>query len=276
MPDPTDPLGIEKLINEPWAEDNKTLVERLEEKRDALNETIKEEIGKAAEGAQSVDDAIKNIDKAIEKLEKEIEGLIRTEAEHIREEAAKEAYREEDIEYYKWVAIKDWRTCPMCRGLDGGIIGLTIPPYMDPPIHTNCRCFTIPYELTEAEKRLYEKGENGDEGAGKATVDSRKFSEYVFKDGAAHGKDAVFKNLGYSAKDSELLAQIYQEQGAAKYASGNYTLGKLDDFGQRINIEIELYGIGNAAGKTSYINSGWIIRPDDTISLNTPFSGFTR
>ena len=50
------------------------------------------------------------------------------------------------------MAIKDWRTCPMRKGLDGGIIGLTIPGYMDPPLHTNCRCFTIPYELTEAER----------------------------------------------------------------------------------------------------------------------------
>jgi len=77
-----------------------------------------------------------------------------------------EAYKEEDVKYYKWVAIKDWRTCPMCKGLDGGIIGLTIPSYMDPPVHTNCRCFTIPYELTDVEKRLYEKIQNGKVGIG--------------------------------------------------------------------------------------------------------------
>jgi hypothetical protein len=38
------------------------------------------------------------------------------------------------------------------------------------------------------------------EGTGNtATVDVRKFSEYIFKDGAAPGKDVVFKNLGYSS-----------------------------------------------------------------------------
>jgi filamentous hemagglutinin len=105
---------------------------------------------------------------------------------------------------------------------------------------------------------------------------ARKFSEYIFKDGAAPGKDVVFKNLGYTAEDSQMLANIYEGQAAAKYASGNYTLGKLDGFGQRINIEIELNGIGNAAGKTSYIQSGWMIQPDNLITLNTPFSGFTR
>lgn len=108
------------------------------------------------------------------------------------------------------------------------------------------------------------------------SVDSRKFSAYIFKDGAAPGKDIIFKNLGYDINDSKLLTDIYQEQGAIKYKSGNYTLGKLDQFGQRINIEIELPGIGNETGKISYINSGWMIKPDGSISLNTPFSGFTR
>jgi len=114
-------------------------------------------------------------------------------------------------------------------------------------------------------------------GAGSnATVNSRKFSEYIFKDGAAPGKDVVYKNLGYGAQDSEMLTKIYQEQGAAKYAAGEYSLGKLDSYGQRIDIEIQLNGIGDAAGKTSYLKSGWMINPDGSIKLNTPFSGFTR
>jgi hypothetical protein len=28
-------------------------------------------------------------------------------------------------------------------------------------------------------------------------VDSRKFSEYIFKEDADHGKDKIFKSLGY-------------------------------------------------------------------------------
>jgi filamentous hemagglutinin len=67
-----------------------------------------------------------------------------------------------------------------------------------------------------------------------------------------------------------------EDQAALKYAKGEYTLGKADSFGQRINIEIELPGIGEAAGKTSYIKSGWMIKADGSITLNTPFSGFTK
>lgn len=93
--------------------------------------------------------------------------------------------------------------------------------------------------LTKANRSVRE-AEKVAEGVSKAVVDSRKFSEYIFKDGAAPGKAVVYKNLGYSVKDSELLTKVYQEQAAAKYASENYTLGKLDSFGQRINIEMSL------------------------------------
>jgi len=45
---------------------------------------------------------------------------------------------------------------------------------------------------------------------------------------------------------------MYQEQAAVKFAQGAYTYGKLDKWGQRIDIEIELPGIREAAGKTFF------------------------
>jgi filamentous hemagglutinin len=110
----------------------------------------------------------------------------------------------------------------------------------------------------------------------RATVDPRKFSEYIFKEGSAPGKAIVFEDLGYGVQDSKLLSAIYEQQAAAKYAAGEYTLGTLDGYGQRINIEIKLNGIGDYSNKTSYIKSGWMINADGSISLNTPFSGFTQ
>jgi len=111
---------------------------------------------------------------------------------------------------------------------------------------------------------------------GRASVDVRKFSEYIFKEGDPSGKAHVFKSLGYGPEHAEQLAGMYQEQGAAKFANNEYTLGKLDQHGQRIDIEIKLKGIGDNAGKVSNLKSGWMIKPDGSISLNTPFSGFTQ
>lgn len=124
------------------------------------------------------------------------------------------------------------------------------------------------------------------DGGGKATdtaanevstvVDTRKFSDYIFKPGADHGKNVVFESLGYTADDSATLSEIWQTQAAQKYANGDFTLGKADQYGQRINIEIALPGKGGASRQTSYLQSGWMIQPDGSLKLNTPFSGFTR
>lgn len=112
---------------------------------------------------------------------------------------------------------------------------------------------------------------------GNVSADMRKFTEYIFKDGAAPGKDVVYKNLGYSMENSEALTKNYIEQAMKKYKKGQYQInGDPTQYGQKINIEIELPGIGDAAGKTSYLKSGWMIRPDGSITLNTPFSGFTK
>ncbi len=110
----------------------------------------------------------------------------------------------------------------------------------------------------------------------RATAPVQKFADYVFRRGATHGKDAVFRELGYAEEHSARLAKMWEEQGAAKFANGEYTLGKLDQYGQRIDIEIEVPGIGSASGKTSHMRSGWMVQPDGSIKLNTPFSGFTR
>ena len=111
--------------------------------------------------------------------------------------------------------------------------------------------------------------------AEQALVDTRKFSDYIFTANSG-GKDAVFKSLGYTTEDSAALAKIWQTQAAEKFAKGEYVLGKLDQYGQRIDIEIELPRKADVLGQTSYLKSGWMVQSDGTIKLNTPFSGFTR
>jgi RHS repeat-associated protein len=98
----------------------------------------------------------------------------------------------------------------------------------------------------------------------------QKFSDYVFKVGDPSGKGAIFKSLGYSAADSEDLAQTYESQAAQKIASGDFTLGRfLPEYGQNINVVIQLNG--------KELVSGWMIRPtDEGITLNTPFAGFAN
>jgi hypothetical protein len=123
--------------------------------------------------------------------------------------------------------------------------------------------------------RVAEDGERAlGEGAEAAAVDPAKFSDYIFKEGADHGKDAIFRSYGYGPGDSEELAETYRTQAATQYADGNYTLGKLDQYGQRITVDIRLQGQGVAAGRSTIVKAGFMIDPDGSIRLITPFAGF--
>jgi filamentous hemagglutinin len=119
-------------------------------------------------------------------------------------------------------------------------------------------------------------GKGNQAAAVDAVSDIRKFTDYIFKPDADHGKDAVFKSLGYTADDSVELSTLWQQQAVDKYAQGDFKLGKADQYGQRVDIEIALPGKGVEAGKVSYLRSGWMIQADGSLKLNTPFSGFTR
>ncbi|SNS65924.1 hypothetical protein SAMN05421812_101294 [Asanoa hainanensis] len=107
-----------------------------------------------------------------------------------------------------------------------------------------------------------------------ATV--RKFSDYIFKPGATHGKDKVFRSYGYDRTHSEQLAAEYTRQGTVRYQAGDYTLGREDHHGQRVTIPIDIVGQGPAVGRSTTVKSGWMVRPDGALTLNTPFTGFVR
>jgi hypothetical protein len=101
-------------------------------------------------------------------------------------------------------------------------------------------------------------------------ADPRKFSAYVLVPDHPSGKDRIFLELlGYrprSEEDARTLVATYVAQASERLSRREYTVGRRDHHGQRYTIEIEL---GNVV-----ILSGWILRPDGTLWLATPFTGF--
>lgn len=100
-----------------------------------------------------------------------------------------------------------------------------------------------------------------------------KFDPYLFdtKGVYGHAKDRLFKSWGYSVEDAEYLKTEIEKQGLEKYISGEYTLGKLNEHGQRISISIEL----KRKDKSSIVTflSGWMVYPNGGIQLTTPYGG---
>ncbi len=81
----------------------------------------------------------------------------------------------------------------------------------------------------------------------------------------------MFESWGYTIADSAQLQKEIEDQALEKYISGNYTLGKLNKYGQRITIPIEL-NRKNGADIVSF-QTGWTILPNGIIKLNTPYGG---
>jgi anti-sigma-K factor RskA len=70
--------------------------------------------------------------------------------------------------------------------------------------------------------------------------------------------------------NAEKLKNEFEKQAQEKYSAGDYTLGKLDVQGQRINIEILIERESKDAA--SFI-SGWMVRKKGFITNNTPLGG---
>ena len=79
----------------------------------------------------------------------------------------------------------------------------------------------------------------------------------------------MLESWGYSVRDSSYLKEEIEKQGLEKYKNGNYTIGLLNEYGQRISIRVELQR-KNGDGTVSFI-TGWMVNPNGLIQLNTPF-----
>lgn len=106
-----------------------------------------------------------------------------------------------------------------------------------------------------------------------ATCPIEKFTGYIFSDKEEHvsnGKIELFKALGFRKEDSEYLKTQYDTQARQKYLNGDYTIGKLDEHGQRIKISIV---VDSSTRKNIEFITGWMVHPLGKIMCSTPFAG---
>jgi hypothetical protein len=69
--------------------------------------------------------------------------------------------------------------------------------------------------------------------------------------------------------DSQYLQQEFTKQAKLAYSVGDYELGLLNEYGQRINIVIKLKR-KNTNEYVSFV-SGWMVYPNGKIILTTPY-----
>ena len=162
--------------------------------------------------------------------------------------------------FFNWVEWQHVGTglshCGVCLVLNKCWFNNALKPKL--PQHEKCHCFT---------KEISQPIPNKD---AKAKCDIRKFSDYIFADKYAwNGKRNLFEMLGFGIQDVNLLKSEYEKQAVEKYCLGEYVLAKLDEQGQRINIDIN---ITNKNGRKIVFTSGWMVEPKGEIRNNTPLA----
>lgn len=163
-------------------------------------------------------------------------------------------------DWVEWLHITRGKThCEICLKLDQCWFMNSNKP--DLPQHPYCHC--------EAQRIPYERVLN----EANAVSDYRKYDPYLFnRDNVYdHKKQQLFENWGYTIDDSKWLQQEIEKQALEKYVAGEYSLGRLNEQGQRISIRIE---IPRKKGKdmVSFV-LGWMVEPKGKIRLNTPYGG---
>ncbi len=149
--------------------------------------------------------------------------------------------------------------CEECLQLDGCWFAKDKTPKW--PHHMFCHCVLIDVSYDMVLKKST------------AIAPFSKFDPYLFdRDNKyGHKKQIMFESWGYTIEDSEWLQGEIEKQGLNKYISGDYVLGKLNEQGQRISIRIEI--LNRIKGGTVSFITGWMVRPNGQITLNTPYGG---
>ena len=62
----------------------------------------------------------------------------------------------------------------------------------------------------------------------------------------------------------------FDVQAKQKYLNGDYEIGKLDEYGQRISITIT---VDSATKQNIKLVTGWMVHPLGKITCNTPLGG---
>lgn len=124
-------------------------------------------------------------------------------------------------------------------------------------LHPNCDCLMI--NIAKPKDEIV------------ANCDLRKFTDYVFgKKYASNGKIKLLLSLGFEKEDSLYLKQQLDLQAKEKYLNGEYELGNLNEYGQRINITIQL---SSKTKRNISLITGWLVHPLGKITCNTPLGG---
>ena len=165
-----------------------------------------------------------------------------------------------DSNWVKWVHHSQGpNCCQECVRLNGCLFSEDKAPIW--PHHPNCHCTLDPIDYSTVLL------------VASAQSEYSKFDPYLFNTIGLypHKKEKLFAQWGYTVDDARWLQAEIERQAREKYLAGEYTLGVLNDKGQRISIRVSIPRRDN--GEIVSFITGWMVYPDGRIQLTTPYGG---
>ena len=156
---------VKAIVHKPWR--GSDFSKRIWK---SYTETLPNELGDALLRGSVLGHSSEQIFKMMRQRLKDVEDyqlhrLIITEMGHVAETATAQAYKEEGVEQYQYLATLESHTCDECAHLDLKVFDLKdkVEGLNYPLIHPYCRCTTMPYikGLPDSSERWARNSETG-------------------------------------------------------------------------------------------------------------------
>lgn len=140
-----DQNAIRVAVNTKWFE-SKNFSDRIWVNKAVMEKEVKNVIQQGIIRGEDIQKMVLDVEGRLNVGYSSAARLVRTETNHIYNQAAVDSYAEGGVDKYRFVATLDKRTSQICRELDGKVFDVDSarPGINEPPMHPYCRSTTIP------------------------------------------------------------------------------------------------------------------------------------
>lgn len=199
---------VKKALENDWSGANYS--SRIWSNTDNLAKAIKNEVVIGLNKGLNYRTMSQNIAKKFETSYKNAERLVRTETNHIQNQATLMGYMDAGVVKYQFLAVLDSRTSHTCSDLNGEVFKTEDATEGEnyPPMHPHCRSTTVPYEYADIESDNEKPKENFENNENEGIINN---NGTVFVEGGRYRNIGNINSTKYRDEPLELLRKYEQK-----------------------------------------------------------------
>ena len=199
---------VKKALENEWSGANYS--SRIWSNTDNLAKAIKNEVVIGLNKGLNYRTMSQNIAKKFETSYKNAERLVRTETNHIQNQATLMGYMDAEVVKYQFLAVLDSRTSHICSELNGEVFKTenAMEGENYPPMHPHCRSTTVPYEYADSESDNEKPKENFENNENEGIINN---NGTIFVEGGRYRNIGNVNSTKYKDEPLELLRRYEQK-----------------------------------------------------------------